>query len=344
MTDLVFKSYPDGTGSVTRKKRKLKVESDHSCRWDARSAARREAVRVLGATEVARLIGVELGVSEAAPFSCQEEQKSVNDSKPLRMGLTVRGQKQLRRAFAAWDTRLPPGTCAFGTLTLSPDAVSCVLRTDRRTPAQKYQGAVSRFMERLRKLLRSRGLPGDVIWVTELHPQRSQREGIAIPHVHFVCQTATVKYQWLIKPSEIKALWESAINAYAPSPEGKRFPSRCEIKCVKKSVSRYLSKYLSKAKRCAIQNTPSLNTELVPQRWYAIANELHALVRKMTAVISGDEAGEILDWLKRRGNPIVKRCGDITIPQMDSKPVWLASWFIFHCPIDSDAIRLLVFG
>lgn len=341
MKTLVLKSYPDGTLSVTRKTHRLRVSGPKSCRWDALSAARREAVRVLGASGVAELLGIELGAGGESPFPCQELKKSVKAQKPLRTGLTDRARKMLRRSFAAWETQLQPGTCAFGTLTLSPDAVSSLMTSERHTPAVAYQGAVSRFMERLRKLLISRGLPGDVIWVTEIHPSRSQRTGIAIPHIHFVCQTAHIKYKWVIKPSEIKHLWESAINAHGNVAEGKRFPSRCEIKCVKKSVARYVSKYLSKTKKDAIVNTPNLDVSMIPERWYAIANAIHKLTRKMTSVMSGEEVCVILDWLQKRGCPIVKRWGNIELPSETGRPVWLASWFILHCPVDSDGLRLM---
>lgn len=344
MKTLVLKSYPDGTVSVTRKVHRLRVSGPKSCKWDALDAARREAVNVLGASEVAHLLGIELGVGGESPFPCQELKKSNKDSKPVRTGLTDRGRKTLRRAFAAWETQLQPGICAFGTLTLSPAAVDSLMTSKRHPPAVAYQQALSLFMDRLRRLLVSRGLPGDVIWVTEIHPSRSQRVGIAIPHVHFVCQTAHIKYQWLIKPSEIKHLWESAINAHGNASEGKRFPSRCEIKCVKKSVARYVAKYLSKTKKDAILNRPSMDTSMLPERWYAIANALHKLTKKMTSVISGEEVCDIMNWLQSKTCPIVKRWGNITLPSDDGRPVWLASWFILHCPVDSDGLRLMAFS
>lgn len=342
MKQLILKSYPDGTVSVTKKRQNVRVADSKTCRWNERDAARRMAMQALGGQELASLLGIEELGKQSDPFPCQESQKSNNAQKPLRTGLTGYGQKQLRRVFAAWEAKLSPGTCAFGTLTLSPDALSCLLSSGQSSPGEAYQKAVSMFMDRLRRLLRSRGLPGDVIWVTELHPFRSQREGIAIPHVHFVCQTADIKYQWKIKPSEIKHLWESAINYAAPHPEGKRFPSRCQIVCVKKSVARYVSKYLSKTKRCAIENTQNLNTALIPERWYAIANALHKLLRDAITVASGEEAATLLDWLKHRGNPIVKFSGDITIPHESGRPVWLASWFILRCHVDVEGMRTLM--
>lgn len=341
MKTLILKSYPDGTATVTKKRQNVRVADPNRCRWNERDAARREEMRALGGQQLAALLGIELGVSAAAPFPCQESQKSVNSQKPLRMGLTARGQKMLRRTFAAWETRLAPGTCAFGTLTLSNEALSCLMSSGQFTPAVAYQKVVSRFMERLRKLLIKRGLPGDVIWVTELHPSRSRDTGICIPHVHFVCQTALTRYQWLIKPSEIKHLWASALRAGNYEIEGKRFPSRCEIKCVKKSVARYVSKYLSKTKRCEITNSDKLDTSMVPERWYAISNALHKLLKDCTSVIYGVEAASIMDWLKKPGNPCVKRTGDVTLPSEHGRPIWLASWFIFHCPIDGDGLRLL---
>lgn len=341
MRSLLAKFYPDGTASVTRKREFKPPHLRKACSWSPEKAFRQESIRVLGAQQIASLRGFELGVGGTPPFPCQEIQKSVNSQKPLRLGLTARAQKTLRRAFAAWESVTSPGTMAFGTLTLSDAAVAALLSAGQSCGQDCYQGAVSRFMERLRKLLKSRGLPGDVIWVTELHPSRSQREGICIPHVHFVCQTAFERYRWLIKPSEISALWESAISAYTNVDEGKRFPSRCEIRCVKKSVGRYVAKYLSKSKRQAILDAENLDTSMVPERWYAVANALHKLVRKQTVVFRDAEAAGIMDWMKEEGNPLVKRWGNITIPGDGGRDVWLASWFILHCPVDSEGIRLL---
>lgn len=343
MQTLIVKSYPDGTATVTKKRQNVRIIGPKTCRWDERGAARRGAIASLGALEVASLLGIELGVGGEPPLSCQESQKSAKRQTPLRMGLTDRGQKMLRRVFASWETVITPGTVAFGTLTLSDYALSSVLSTGQSTPGEVYQQCLSYFMERLRKLLKSRGLPGDVIWVTEIHPSRSQRMGVCIPHVHFVCQTAEKKYQWLVKPSEIEELWATAINAYVNVEEKNDLRSRCEIKCVKKSVAKYVSKYLSKSKYNAIVNTPNLNTELIPKRWYAVANALHALLRRMTSVISGEEAQHIFDWLRSEGNPVVKRWGDITIPGEAGRAVWVSSWFILHCAVDSDGMRLLAF-
>lgn len=80
---------------------------------------------------------------------------------------------------------------------------------------------------------------------------------------------------------------------------------------------------------------------MVPERWYAVANALHKLLRSMISVITGEDAANILDWLKRGDNPIVKRSGDITIAGDDGYPVWLASWFILHCHVDGDGLRLM---
>lgn len=339
MKTLILKSYPDGTATVTKKRQNVRVADSNRCRWNERDAARRMAMQALGGQELASLLGIELGVSKANPFPCQETQKFNNPQKPLKTGLTGYGQKQLRRAIAAWETQLSPGTVAFGTLTLSDDALSSLLSSGQSSPARAFQGCVTRFMDRFRRLLKSRGLSGDVIWVTEMHPARSQKMGMFIPHVHFLAQTAVQKYQWLIKPSEIVDLWASAVSAFGNVPEGKRFPSRCQIKCVKKSVARYMSKYLSKSKRCAIENTQDLSTEFIPDRWYAIANGLHQLLRKMTSTIAGEEAAMIFDWLKSATCPIVKRSGDITISDADGHSYWVSSWFILHCAVDSDGFR-----
>lgn len=342
MKTLICKSYPDGTLSVTRKRDSLRVGGPKSCKWDERSSARRAALQALDGLELAALLGIELGVGGGPPFPCQVKQKSVKLRNDRPVGLTKRGGKILRRAFASWETVTLPGTMAFGTLTFSDEAIDALLAQDRYTPDVAYQEVVSRYMERLRKLLKSRGLPGDVIWVTEMHPSRSHSRGMYVPHIHFVVQTALKKYQWLIKPSEISALWESAICAHVNVGEGKRFPSRCEIKCVKKSVSRYVAKYLRKSAQNVESESQNLDKSMVPARWYAVANGLHKLIKKLTGVIVGEEAAMIFDWLRAAGNPVVKRWGDIKLPGESGREVWIASWFILRTACSSDDLRVLM--
>lgn len=335
MKSLICKVYPDLTGSVSRQREITVTPSVKSCPWDELSAHRREAMRVLGGVQLAELIGISLGESEAPPFPCQGIQKSAVTPIPVRDGLSKRGMKMVRRGVCAFEKEVSKDLTAFGTLTLSPDAIAAILLREEQGELGVYQAIVSDFMSRLRKSLKRRKLPGDVIWVTELHPSRSRNEGIAIPHVHFVCQTALKKFKWLISPDEIKTLWSSAICAHTDVDKKSFKHCRVEIKRVKKSVARYVAKYMSKTNRKKLKATDGLDCRLIPKRWYAVSNAVHKLIRKHTMVLTGDAACAVLDWLKVHGNPIVWAIGDIKITGDSGRSVWLATWFRLSEPIDT---------
>lgn len=334
MKNLIMQLYPDLTGTVSRKREFTVTPTAKSCRWDARSAFDRANLAVLGGEEIARLRGFRLGEASADPFPCQETQKSVKTVQRPKLGLSKRGRKTLRRAVCAFEKETQREKTAFITLTLSPAAVTALAAQSEVRPGELFQKCLSRFMERFRKLLKSRNLPGDVIWVTELHPNRSQQQGIAIPHVHLVVQTALKKFKWLVSPDEVKTLWNSAFCAHVDVDKKSFETGRVEVKCVKKSVSRYVAKYMSKRNSQVLKTATGLDYRLCPVRWYAVANSVHELIRKHTRVISGDDVGRILDWLTKEGNPVVWRHGNIEIPGDSGRPVWLATWFVLSEPVD----------
>lgn len=337
MKNLLLKLYPDGTGTVSRKREFTVTPIAKSCRWDARSAFDRSNFAVLGGEEVARLRGFELGKAEPPPFPCQETQKSVKTVQRTKIGLSKRGRKTLRRAVCAFEKETAREKTAFITLTLSPMAVGLISAQSDIRPGELFQLCLSRFMERFRKLLRSRGLPGDVIWVTELHPNRSVKEGIAVPHVHLVAQTALKKFKWLISPDEVKTLWNRAFCAYVDVDKKSFETGRVEVKCVKKSVSRYVAKYMSKRNSQVLNTATGLDYRLCPVRWYAVANRIHKLISKHTRVISGGVVGDILDWITKEGNPVIWRHGNIEITGDSGRSVWLATWFVLSEPIDTSS-------
>lgn len=338
MKNLIFRLYPDLTGSVSRQREFTLTKTVKSCRWDEKGAHRRAALQVLGGVELARLIGVELGQGAAAPFPCQESQKSDKREKPKRYGLTNDGRKVVRRAACVLEQTCEKGTLAFGTLTFAPQLVSAILAQSDLKPCELIQIGISKFMNSLRHRLKRKGLPGDVIWVTEIHPARSQKEGVMIPHVHFVVQTALEKYRWLIKPREIERLWNVAFSGHIDVNKNTFKSGRVELRSVKKSVARYVAKYLSKSASQSPPTATGLNDSLCPSRWYAVSNAIHKLIRKFTKVVSGDDAAFLLDWLCNEVNQVVWRYGHIKITGDSGRAVWLATWFRLSEPIDPAGI------
>lgn len=344
MKNLIFRLYPDLTGSVSRQREFTLTPIAKSCRWDEAGAHRRMALAALGGAELAQLIGVELGSGVVDPFPCQETQKSDKREKPKRYGLTNDGRKVVRRAACVLEQTCEKGTLAFGTLTLSPALVTALFAQSDFRPSELLQIGLSRFLNSLRHRLRRKGLSGDIIWVTELHPARSQKEGVMIPHVHFVVQTALEKFRWLIKPREIERLWNVAFSGHIDVDKNTFKSGRVELRSVKKSVARYVSKYLSKSSSKRPPTATGLDDRLCPSRWYAVSNAIHKLIRKFTKVVSGEDAAVLLDWLCDEVNQIVWRHGHIKITGDSGRAVWLATWFRLSEPIDPATVVLTMKG
>lgn len=337
MKFMYAKLYPDGSGSVTRKNEKPLEQAQTSCPWSYRSSARRAAMASLGAIELARVLGVELGVQRADPLTLSNAAKVRIPAKRATRQLSQRGRRTLKRSCAVFESATRRQRTAFITLTLSNGVLARILAQSAERDAV-YQRALSEFNDRFRKLLKARGLPGDTIWVSEIHPGRSKRAGLSIPHVHLIAQTALRDYRWLVSTCEIRSLWMRALATALGCHPRELEPCRLETKTVKKSVARYLSKYLSKASGTNVSPRGEDDSGIIPRRWYAVANSIHKKVRDSTFVLTGDAAARILDWVKSTSSELLLREGDVTIPDGTGHDVWVATWFQLREPATPELV------
>lgn len=339
MKSLVAQVWPDNRVTVYRKKEHKPEPLARYCRWSERDAARRQAIAALGALEVAKLIGVELGEAKADPLPCQQAKKSKNLTQRELRKLTRRGRNVIRRAVACVEKTVAREKLAFITLTLNGVCMDALAAQSDVRRDKTYQKAVSRFQDTFRRLLRSHGLPGDICWVTELHPERTIKEGRAVPHVHLVAQTALKKFKWLVAPAQIKDLWVSALGWAMNMSKEQIGPTRVGVEAIKKSLSRYMSKYLGKGFPKGSLSHETLKKGVCPVRWYAASNALHKLIRQNTAVLAGEDACALLDWLRSGTCELVWRDGDVKIPDGTGHEVWVAYWCILSGPIDARLLK-----
>lgn len=339
MKSLVAQVWPDNRVTVYRKREHKPEGIARSCQWNERDAARRQAIACLGGVEVAKLIGIELGKAEGRPLPCQQTQKSKTPVQRALRSLTRRGRNVIRRAVACLERTVAREKLAFITLTLSTAIMDRLAALSGANRDKTWQKALSRFQDTLRRSLKGRGLPGDICWVTELHPERSVKEGRAVPHVHLVAQTALKRFQWLIRPSEVKDLWVAALGWAMGVRKDEIGPTRVGVEAIKKSLSRYMSKYLGKGFPKGRLSHETLEKGVCPVRWYAASNALHKLIRDNTAVLAGEAAATLLDWLKSGGCELVWRDGDIKVPDGTGHQVWVAYWCILSGPIDPRMLK-----
>lgn len=277
---IIAKIYPNGEASLYFERRlKKKALPSTPKRLDRQYlhylAAEQEFGRefALGMQNAARRGGAPLGLV-TAPISTKKQSTPTTTR-----GLTRLGARTLRQGAYLIDSACGKDCVTFGTATL-PDITDAELQQVESDWSQ----IVDRFFKRLRYHLLKKGLPADVIHVTEVQPKRSLNEGREIPHIHFVFQGRKKKGSWAITPKQITKFWCKALQLKRITL--KMCSTSCQLARVRKSVARYLSKYVAKNSTKTSNATSESNLrKLSLKQWWGISDSLRRSVRRNTRVI-----------------------------------------------------------
>lgn len=285
---IIAKIYPNGEASLYYERMlKKKAFPCSQKRTDRQYRHYLSAKRVFGhefalkMQNDARRGGSPLGLV-TVPISTKNAENPVTTR-----GLTRLGARTLRQGAFLIEQGCGKDCVTFGTCTLP------VLTDEEYDQVEAdWSNIIDRLVKRLRYHLRKKGLSGDVIHVTEVHPKRSLNEGREIPHVHIVFQGRKRKSSWAIAPKQFTKFWCRALQLKRITL--KMCSSSCQLARVKKSVARYLSKYVAKKsmKTCSVISESNLR-KLSLRQWWGISDSLRCSVRQNTRVIS-DSRSEVL--------------------------------------------------
>lgn len=255
-TDRQYKHYLD-----------FKKKFGHSAALEAQNDARRGG-RPLGLV--------------TAPIST----KTVKTLAPCR-GLTRLGARTLRQGAFLIEQSCGKDCVTFGTATI-PGLVDGEIELIEKD----WSNIVHRFIKRIRYHLAKKGLPAEVIHVTEVQPKRAENSGVEVPHIHFVFQGRKRKGSWAITPKQITKFWAKALQL--KRMRLKMFTSSCQLARVKYSVSRYLSKYVAKS-RSKTNDAICSSTlrKLSLKQWWGITDSLRNFIKKNTSVLSDSRAQDL---------------------------------------------------
>jgi hypothetical protein len=171
-----------------------------------------------------------LGLSDARNQHTRPERYGRN-------GLTPNGAKQIQRAAGLLQEGI--GRLAFWTITLPPRTVELLLADDLWAEFQ------ARIHWLLRRALTQHGLVPRIVGVAELHPRRSFREGIPIPHLHVLFEGSRERWRgWVLSRKDLDRIIGKAIEYVGlPAPD---LRAAGNVQPVRRNVGAYLSKYMSK--------------------------------------------------------------------------------------------------
>jgi len=155
--------------------------------------------------------------------------------------------------------------------------------------AANWHEIVRVFCQRLRRFLRSRRLPGEIVGVTEVQEQRAELTGVFGLHLHMVFVGRKRRHGWAVQPKDIKKWWAAALDKYLYNPSSHYDWRAVEnIQQVKKSAAGYLGKYMSKGMKSVLRLKELFPNVQFPTGWYMVTTTVRERVKQKTLRMQGE--------------------------------------------------------
>lgn len=237
-------------------------------------------------------------------------------------GLTRYGARMVRNSVYLIEELAPPDSLSFVTLTIPelPPPLLAELRGE-------WGEIVRIFMQRLSRRAIAAGLPGEITYVTEIHPKRLERTGEAYPHLHMVLQGRLSSSGWAFTPSEFGDAWKRAVSLRVPEISHLFKVNHWNVQRILKSAGAYMSKYLSKAAKASQGDSGRAQEDLGIRSWWGAIGGLKQRVAKRTQILNTAETLELIDEAKSESSrQMFEYYKDIFI-SLDSKtkPLWIGA-------------------
>lgn len=236
--------------------------------------------------------------------------------------LTRHGRRSIESAMVIIERMFRKNRLSFLTLTISPEVVAAALRNP-----DGLRAATRDLRNRLQKKLARAGLPDFFAGVCEIHPHRSEREGIAIPHWHFCFVGRHPGKTWEVSPNWVDEVWRNSLARNGLIPADVNLPAACRIETVQKSLRRYMSKYLSKGNHVPESVEEVKYFSLLPGQLHYISRKLIKEIRRNTIVISGSAAETVHGVIKENAMHLVRVQGTVDFIREDGSKHVLVWWY-----------------
>jgi len=316
---LVSRCFPNGDFTIgysaPKSKRDGKVRLDDS-HYEEQLRSQDESVRW----------GMEPTMAERwqkNAYQPTEREKKPRARKGLK-GIRGEARRKIRSGCFLLQQRYGRARLGFLTLTL-PNADWIV-----SIWAQNFDEIVRQFVQEMRRELRRKGAPDNIVGAIELQEKRYDQYGDIAPHLHiaYVAKERPRKCAFYITAAKFRKIWKRVLIAIAKKncENFEEISGEIEwnaaVNCsiVRKSVESYMSKYLSKGDKNLEEIVESGRTDEIPKTWYTISKKLlraimsevielpDELVELVTRCMDAKEAcartNGLVEWMQRLEIPI----------------------------------------
>lgn len=219
-------------------------------------------------------------------------------------GITSLGKRRVREACELLQRKYGRSRLTFCTLTL-PGLSDWEM--------EKVCDGWSELIHKLQKAIALRqkrmGLPSVTVGVTEIQPERSEREGRPVLHLHLVWVGRSRGSGWSVSTKEMDKIWGLLLSNVLERDVN--VGSACKLQAVRKSASSYLGKYLSKGYEQVDRWADSWYFGWIPAAWWFASLALRRACKSVS--LCGECVGGMLRWLLDIESSDVKRWFQVTI-------------------------------
>ena len=276
------KIYPDGSLSVGQKPRekKLKAEKDYDKAFYNQIDSYTEYERHYAGRKVTTVSWLDGRVRDTAKFNSSGELSQTNSRYGL-SGITGYGKKIVRSGAALLQKTFGKDRVAFVTLTMPNFSL------ENAIIIAKYWGECVRlYFQKLRRLLKSRGAPLELVCVTEIQPNRYKKYGVVAPHLHYmyVCKQEASDWNWIVSCDEKRQMWNDVLMTVLIKKGGNYYEkwnrkACCNAKRIKYSAVGYIGKYMSKGGEIIAKIVENGREDELPRQWWTASSEMKAWIK-----------------------------------------------------------------
>lgn len=191
-------------------------------------------------------------------------------------GIGSNARRNIRSAVKLLEERYGKGRLGFATFTLP-----ALFDIDLLTLSKSWPAVQKNLKTDLQRHLRSRGMPDEMVMVTEVQKGRYEKTGQVCLHIHAVFVNSEGSgCVWAIQRDEMTSLWETVLSNKLNRPVSA--PNACQLVQCRKSVANELGKYLSKGGSIIEKIKLDGKAEFLPKNWYSITQGLRNAVKATT--------------------------------------------------------------
>lgn len=246
----------------------------------------------ISSSENTSLMG--LSVATNSHRDSKNNKKSSKKSQRRGMGgITSYGKRITRSGVAMLEDYYGRDCLSFGTATLP-----FLSYEELKRVCENWGVIANRFFFGLTRLLESRGLSKDYVFVTEIQEERYEKFGQVCPHLHWIMQGKKTRRQfWLVLPSEIRELWERILGNFLGRVIDGSTATRIEKPV--KSLRKEMGKYLSKGAKIINRLKEDGKENYLPSAYHGSSRLFKRKIKEAIKVLSGQDCDDFIDSLFR---------------------------------------------